>query len=241
VDDGLTVLCRRLERLDTPVVADVLDELGLLDQVLAVEIKPVDPSMRVAGPAFCIKGETIDPEAEAPAAGAGSPPGYEMFRHMYEGCVAVVDTGGHRVGGPWGENTALSAAVRGCRGVVIDGGTRDAPQLTAMAFPAFVRWSTAVRIDNRWRHTGFEEPISLPSQTGRSVTVNPGDLVLADADGVVIVPRSLAEQVVTAGEEVVRIEQRIRDELVAGTDREDIYRRNPRFAHVQAATLTDAP
>jgi 4-hydroxy-4-methyl-2-oxoglutarate aldolase len=232
----LTVLCRRLERLDTPVVSDVLDELGLPDQLLSAAVKPVDRSMRVAGPAFCIRGEGIDRDAPPPAAVEGSPPGYEMFRHMYAGCVAVVDTGGHQVGGPWGENTALSAVMRGCRGVVIDGGTRDAPQLAAMGFPAFVRWSTAVRVDGRWRHTGFEEPITLPGQTGAGVIVTPGDLVLADADGVAIVPQALAEEVVEAAEEVVRIEQRIRDELVAGSDREAVYRRNPRFAHVGAGT-----
>jgi 4-hydroxy-4-methyl-2-oxoglutarate aldolase len=227
VDD---VLCRRLERLESPAVADVLEELGLHHQVLTAAIRPVAPEMRVAGPAFCIRGDAISSGSAEPAEPS---PAYELFRHMYPGCVAVIDTGGHEIGGPWGENTALSAAVRGCRGAVIDGGTRDGRQLAAMGFPTFARFCTPVRIDDRWRHVAFEQPLALPSQSGRTVTVAPGDLALADGDGVVIVPRDLGERVVTAAEEVVRIEERIRDELVRGVDREEVYRRNPRFAHVQ--------
>ena len=227
VDD---VLVRRLERLDSCVVADVLEELGLRDQVVASTIAAVDPDMRIAGPAFCIRGEDV---ATAPPLAEPSP-SYEFFRHMYPGCIAVIDTGGHAVGGPWGENTALSAAVRGCRGVVIDGGTRDTRQLVAMGFPTFVRFGTAVRVDDRWRHVAFEQPVGLPAQTGAGVTVTPGDYVVADGDSVVIVPRALGERVATAAEEVIRIETRIREELVRGVDREEVYRRNPRFAHIVA-------
>jgi 4-hydroxy-4-methyl-2-oxoglutarate aldolase len=224
------VLSRRLARLDSSIVSDVLDELGVSGQVAAAEIRALAPSMRVAGPAFCIQGREVgaDDAGESP----DPKPAYEMFRHMYAGCVAVVDTGGFHMAGPWGENTALSAAVRGCSGVVIDGSTRDGPELTGMQFPTFARFTTPVRIDHRWEHTGFEVPITIPAQVGSMITVNPGDFVLGDADGVVIVPADMVADVIEAGEEVIRIENRIRNELVAGVDREDVYRRNPRFAHV---------
>lgn len=230
VSGDQAVASRRLARLDSSVVSDVLDEFAVRGQVAAAEIRALAPWMRVAGPAFCIQGRPVNCEeiVERPL----PRPAYEMFRHMYTGCVAVIDTGGFHVAGPWGENTALSAAVRGCAGVVIDGGTRDGPELVRMGFPTFARFTTPVRIDHRWEHTAFEVPISLPAQVGSTIEVNPGDFVLADADGVVIVPAALLADVIEAGEEVVRIENRIREALVQGVDREDVYRRNPRFAHI---------
>jgi 4-hydroxy-4-methyl-2-oxoglutarate aldolase len=224
------IASRRLARLDSSVISDVLDEFGVPGQVAAAEIRALAPWMRVAGPAFCIQGQAVSAERQSKDLDAR--PAFEMFRHMYAGCVAVVDTGGFYLAGPWGENTALSAAVRGCAGVVIDGSTRDGPELSRMAFPTFARLTTPVRIDDRWEHTAFGVPVSLPAQVGSTITVTPGDFVLADADGVVVVPAEMLEDVIEAGEEVIRIEDRIRQELVRGIDREEVYRRHPRFDHI---------
>jgi 4-hydroxy-4-methyl-2-oxoglutarate aldolase len=230
----MTDLTARLAQLQSCVVADVLDEMGFRDQVLATEIRALSPTMKVAGPAFCIRGQA-SPGSTVTADRQEVQPGYEMFRRMYSGCVAVMDTGGHRVGGPWGENTALSARVRGCAGAIIDGGTRDSVELEAMGFPVFARFVTPSRVEGRWTHTAFEVPITLPGQSRREVVVVPGDLMLADGDGVVVVPRAIAGRVVADGEEVTRIEERMRRELLAGVDREEVYRRHDRYAHIAAA------
>lgn len=225
-------LSARFAQLQSSTVGDVLDELGYRDQVLDSALSPIALSMRVAGPAFTIQGITR-PEHHSDIK---PKPGYEMFRHMYDGCVAVMDTGGHSIAGPWGENTALSARMRGCQGVVIDGGTRDAAELVEMGFPAFTRFVTPARVENRWVHIGFQLPITMPGQAGREVTVHPGDIVVADADGVVIVPQELAPRVASGAEEVTRIETKIRRELQQGLDREDIYTRNDRYRHLHETT-----
>jgi 4-hydroxy-4-methyl-2-oxoglutarate aldolase len=232
VTDAEATTTRRLARLDSSIVSDVLDEFGVPGQVATAEIRALEPWMRIAGPAFCIQGRAV--QADRPRSTPGPRPSYEMFRHMYTGCVAVIDTGGFSTAGPWGENTALSAAVGGCAGVVIDGSTRDGPELTNMAFPTFARFTTSVRVDDRWEHTAFEVPISIPAQVGSTITVTPGDFVLGDADGVVIIPAAMLTDVIEAGEEVIRVENRIRAELVKGVDREEIYRRHPRFEHIAA-------
>jgi regulator of RNase E activity RraA len=231
VTDEQGVTSRRLARLDSSIVSDVLDEFGVPGQVVGADIRALSPGMRVAGPAFCIQGKATGGESREQL---HPRPAYEMFRHMYDGCVAVVDTGGFHLAGPWGENTALSAAVRGCAGVVIDGSTRDGPELAAMGFATFARFTTPLRIDDRWEHTAFEVPVSLPAQVGSTILVNPGDFVIGDGDGVVIVPAAMLQDVIEAGEEVIRIENQIRTELVQGIDREEVYRRHPRFAHIVA-------
>ena len=229
----VTALSARLANLQSCTVGDVLDEMGLQNQVLAASIRAISPGMKVAGPAFCISGGEISVSRPSSGSRAGKP-GYEMFRHMYPGCVAMMETGGYSVGGPWGENTALSAKVKGCVGAVIDGGTRDSVELAAMGFPVFARFVTPTRVEGRWVHTAFEVPVKLPGQGGDNVVVEPGDLVIADADGVVIVPRGIAARAIADSEEVMLIEGRMREELLAGTDREEVYRRHDRFAHIDA-------
>jgi regulator of RNase E activity RraA len=225
-------LCERLLKLQSDTVGDVLDEMGYRHQILSCDIRPISPEMKAAGPAFTIKGQTAA-HSTVQVDGGAPKPGYEMFRRMYTGCMAVMETGGHTIGAPWGENSALSAKVRGCVGVVIDGGTRDGRELMAMAFPTFAKFVSAARVEGRWTHLAFDIPITMPGQTCKEVMVSPNDLILADFDGVVVIPRRLAEQVVAAAEEVQGIEERIRDELSAGVDREEVYRRNPRYAHIR--------
>jgi 4-hydroxy-4-methyl-2-oxoglutarate aldolase len=223
--------CERLGALQTDVVADVLDQMGFTNQIVSVAIQPLVPSMRIAGPAFCIRGEPAEGSTIEPSAGTARV-SYELFRHMYDGCVAVVDTGGYRVAGPWGENTAISAYARGCRGAVIDGGTRDSLELVQIGFPTFVRFSSAARVEGRWRHVEFETPIELSGQVGATVRVTPGDVVVADVDGIVVVPSDLAAEVAELGETLQKIEQEMREKLVAGVDREEVYRRHDRYAHI---------
>ena len=72
----------------------------------------------------------------------------------------------------------------------------------------------------------------LPGQTSATVVINPGDFVVGDYDGVVVVPREVAEEVATAAEKTEALEHRIKDELLAGEDREKVYKRNDRYAHI---------
>jgi 4-hydroxy-4-methyl-2-oxoglutarate aldolase len=227
----VSALFGQLAALKSDVVADVLDEMGFRDQIVSYEIRPLVTSMCVVGPAFCVRGEPAA-GSTIEATSAASNPSYQLFRHMYDGCVAVIDTGGYRVAGPWGENTAVSARARGCRGAIIDGGTRDSLELAEMNFPTFVRFSSAARVEGRWRHTEFETPIELTGQVGPKVIVNPGDVIVADADAIVVVPRELAPEVAELGDALARIEEEMREELAEGADREEVYRRHNRYAHI---------
>ena len=223
----LKELIERYERLSSPVVYDILDTMGYPDQALSADIRPLDPKMVVAGPAFTVDGHTLTPDLKTDFNS------YELFRHIEPGAVLVLATNGHNVAGPWGENTSISAQVKGARGVIIDGGTRDAGPVVELGMPLFCRFVTPVFGRNRFMWTGYQVPVRVAGQVEETVTVEPGSFVIADWDGVVIVPQPLIEEVLIAGERLEEVEVKLREGLLAGDDREAVYKRHPKFAHVR--------
>lgn len=227
---ALTVqeMSKRFAQLSSPVVYDILDKMGYPNQVLSNKIQPLSPNMVVAGPAFTIKGGDTVPGA--PKAALAS---YETFRKMYAGCVLVMDMGHHTLSGPWGENTSLTAQRKGVAGVVMDGYTRDAQQIVALGMPTWVSGLTPVFGEGRYRMEAMEIPITMSGHLTASVAVNPGDMIFGDRDGVIVVPKEITEEVLLAAEKLEEIEQDIRKELEAGGDREIVYKKHPKFAHVR--------
>jgi regulator of RNase E activity RraA len=160
-----------------------------------------------------------------------------MFREILPGSVLVLATNQHRISGPWGENTSLSARKRGGRGIVIDGGTRDVNEITAFGFPTFCRFVTPVYSGGRFVQTALQVPVEVAGQVDEKVVVEPEDFIVADADGVVVVPKALLEEVLLAAERLDEIEHQIRAALHLGEDREEVYRRYPKFDHVHKPGL----
>jgi len=223
----------RLQGLSTGVVWDVLRVMGLPHQALSSAISGLEPSMALCGPAFCIKGQTW--LGELPKADPDAPkPKYEIFNHMYDGCILVIDSGQYTEAVLMGENFAISAVGAGCAGFVLDGATRDAQGLVDRKIPVFKSFVTPASSAGRWSITDFEVPISLSGQTSASVPVYPGDFVLADRDGVVIIPWQYASQVADDAKRVDDIEEIQRKELLEGTDnRQTVYERYNRFSHIK--------
>lgn len=112
---------------------------------------------------------------------------------------------------------------------------RDADEIRGLGFPVFSAAVTPINASRRWRLTEADATIRLPGQSGLPVAVAPGDLILADADGVVVVPAAAAEQVIADAEELQRIEARIGEALRAGGRRAEVFKANPRFAHIRRA------
>ena len=220
---------RRIKVLAAATVYDVLDKMGYPNQALAAEIRPLDRGYRLAGPAFTVYGTstaTYDGKR-------GSAMSYEMFRSVQSGDVIVFDTGGHRIGGPWGANTGANAKARGAAGIVLDGGTRDALDLIDMCFPTYCRFTTPVLAHGRFQVEGFNVPVSISGQVQERVQVNAGDFVLGDDDGVVIIPKPLLEDVLKYSEAATVAEAQIREALEAGEDRENVDRRIDRWAQLK--------
>jgi 4-hydroxy-4-methyl-2-oxoglutarate aldolase len=203
----------RLSRLYTPVVADVLDRLGYRDQCLRAEIRPLVAGFTLAGVARTVlTTPATDPTPTEPYKGEMA-----AVDALGQGDVMVVSTCD---GSFWGELLSTAARYRGCRGIVIDGYTRDTRAIKTMGFPVFCRGIHPADSLGRLDVVAHDVPILCGG-----VSVNARDLVLADDDGVVVVPHVVAEQALAAAEQKVQGENLVRLKLAEGMTVTEAFRR----------------
>lgn len=201
---------RRYLAVDTSNVADVLDALGRFDQGLAPEFFPyAAPSGRLAGWAYTIRGQM------SPYALGGDADKMRACEGVGPGDVSVWSGDGEGVC-YFGELIALGMKERGCVGALVDGGIRDIRWIRESGFPVFARYRTPVQSITRWKVTGAQVPVFLRGATSRLVRVDPGDFILGDDDGVIVVPADLVESVLVETEALTAKEVAIREELANG-------------------------
>jgi regulator of RNase E activity RraA len=205
----------RFARIYTAALADVLDDHGHRNQTLPHELRPLAPGMRVAGPAFTVEGRPTDTEDWDAAVRTT----LAMLGSVPAGHVAVYQCH-HDVSAHFGELSATSLLARGVAGCVIDGGCRDVRFIVEEGFPVFARFTTPEDSTWRWQVTGTQVPVTI----GR-VRVEPGDWVVGDEDGVVVVPAGIAGQVLAAAEAKAETESAIRDAVRGGVLPLDAYER----------------
>ncbi len=217
---------RRYAAIPTPTLYDVLAKLGYPDQALDSSIRPLCAGPRIAGPVLTVRGRSLD----GTGARWGSAISYDLFRTIQSGDIIAYDCGGHLTSGPWGGNTGASARARGAAGIIIDGCTRDQSELVQMKFPTFCRAVTPVLAHGRFQVEAINGPITLAGQTGGRIQVHPGDFIVADQDGIVVVPALQLAEVVHYAELIKQSEDEIRRAIESGEDRESIDRRIDRWA-----------
>ena len=186
------------------LVSDALDDLGLRDQVMSFEIQPLRPDAVLAGVAFPIAVETTD-EILNPE----SPYDSEMraIQAIEPGSVTIYSVPAGNRAAVCGELFGYAAQARGAVGAVVDGFVRDTRQLRAMGYPVFSRGGSPLDTRARARVRDFSVPI-----VAGGVEVNPGDFVVADSDGIVVLPAA------ALGDVRDLIERRERDEDGARVD-----------------------
>jgi len=173
---------------------------------LSSRIKPIYPEMKLCGPAVTVKVK----------------PGDNLILHKaiyvaQKGDVIVADAEGFTEAGPWGEIMAVAAQVRGIAGLVISGSVRDAEAMQAMGFPVF-SLGICIKGTSKTALGLINHPINLDN-----VTINPGDLIIGDRDGVVVVSRREAKEVLEKSLARERKEVDIKERLKKGETTLDIY------------------
>jgi 4-hydroxy-4-methyl-2-oxoglutarate aldolase len=178
-----------------------------LEADIAVDpaVRAAWPGARIAAPAYTVQGAGGDNLALHHAV-AAAPAGH----------VLVADLGG-APSGHWGEVLAVAARHRGLAGLVIDGGVRDVEEMRALGFPVFSRGSSV-----RGTRKLFAGALGVPIHVG-GVRVATGDLVVGDADGVVVVPRHRVDAVLERADERIAQEQHILAALGSGATTLELY------------------
>jgi regulator of RNase E activity RraA len=216
---GATVLTR-FAALNSAAVSDALEACGL---------PPGQGSLRQMWGRPKVTGLAATAELEPLSGGhGGSHILTEVVAQAGAGNVLVIANGGRMDVSSWGGILSVGASVRSIRGVITDGACRDVPQARELGFPVFARGQVPVTARGRLRQRSAGEPIQLGP-----VTVKPGDVVLADEGGVVVVPRARAMEVLAAAEAICAREARIEAEIRAGAS-VPATMRDPRLAGTEA-------
>src|SRR5690606_11960076 len=113
----------------------------------------------------------------------------------------------------FGELIALGMKVRGCTGALVDGGIRDIRWIGEQDFPVFARYRAPVQSIGRWKVVDVQGPVDLPGATRQTVTIYPGDFILADIDGAVAIPGRVVSDVLRRAEALTNTEINIRSDL----------------------------
>ena len=196
-------LCRRYEDVFVSAVNDVLREEGMISQTLPNNIMPLREAMKVCGIAFTIKGAPsldLKDEMEERA---------RMLEQIGPGDLVVWDTSGDTFSAQWGEMMTKVSKKRGCRGAILDGGVRDTAAVLKQNFPVFCKYRTSNGMLGRFRTTAWQVPIMIGD-----VKIFPGDVVFGDIDGVIVVPRKMAYDVLLRAEAIRDNEKQI-DKLIS--------------------------
>jgi len=191
-------LLSRYEQLYTGAISDVLREFCLLDQALPGYMRPLRDSDVVAGIAFTVK--------SAPNVKITGEMTFrtQMLDDMKEDSFVVWDTSNDEKATLWGGVMTATAYGKGIRGACIDGGIRDTKQILEKPFPVYYKHRIPNGSLGRCLITHYQIPILIGG-----VVIKPGDVIFADCDGVVCVPRDIAYDVLVRAEEIRENEKQI--------------------------------
>ena len=212
-------LTERLSKCYASAVHDVLREKGFGNCVLPPEIQALKRGQKLFGEIYTVSGH-ID---------------YTLTRHeslllwsqvlskVPNKKVIVCQPNTHSVA-LMGELSARALMVKETKGYLMDGHCRDVEEIIEAKFPVFCRLSTAADIVERWKYDTLGMPITIGS-----VTICSGDFIIADMDGAVIIPKEVAEEVITKTEEVMFTESEMRKAILSGMDPEQAYLKFKKF------------
>jgi regulator of RNase E activity RraA len=214
---------QRYLKVDTSNVADVLDTLGLFDQGLASDFTAYSATAgRMAGWAYTIRGQMT------PYALGGDADKMRACAGLSASEISVWSGNGEGIC-YFGELIAIGMKERGCVGALVDGGVRDLRWIRSLDFPVFARYRTPVQSIGRWKVNACQVEVSIRGAARSLIRVRPGDFILGDEDGVIVIPHELAIRVLEEAERLTHKEEQIRAELKKGLTLADALEK---FGHV---------
>lgn len=212
-------LAERLARCYSGVIYDVLRARGHTQCIVSPQIVPLDVAMVAAGPVFTVRGL---PDATV-SAHESLLRWTELLSRAPPGHVVMVQ-GNDAERALMGELSAETLQFRGVRGYIVDGGCRDTAFIRRLGFPVFCDKATPRDIVGAWVPVAYDEPINFGQ-----VVVRAGDHVLADCDGIVVIPAAMAAEVIAAAEVAMATEDKVRAAILSGVDPQQAYLDHGKF------------
>ena len=201
---------QRFLKVDSSNVADVLDEMGHFDYGLSAGFTPYPATAgKLAGWAYTIRGQMVPYEGKGDAAKMQACAGISHDE------VSVWSGDGEGIC-YFGELIALGMQERGSVGALVDGGIRDVRWLGEHGYTCYARYRTPVQSIGRWRVVGAQERVYVAGATTQRVAIDPGDFILADEDGAIVIPGAIVDAVLARSEKLTATEVLIRAELANG-------------------------
>ncbi len=203
----------RFEKCYTAALQDVLAKMGHEDQWLGPEITCRTKELKrsvVAGFAFTVQWMK-DPEPDE-----RDRPASKMLANYFKNAVLCVDTGGDMRSGYLGELNTNAFRLKGVRASIIDGGSKDSGFVKLMDYPVFCKFTSPIDAYTRNRLRGWQLPIYI-----NNVRIEPMDVIVGDSDGVMVIPKAIAEQVLTEVEARKVQEDETRRLILEGMSAED--------------------
>jgi regulator of RNase E activity RraA len=208
----------RYEKLYTGCVNDVLREHCLTNQALPAEIHPLRDEMVLAGFAFTIR-SNADPSLEGELELR-----VKMLDELRPNMVCVWNANGIDHASHWGGVMTKMSKKQGVRGAVIDGGIRDTGDILSQQFPIWYRYRISNGSLSRAKITGYQVPVTVGA-----VLIKPGDLIFADLDGAIVIPRKLIIPVLERAETIESNEGEFKEWIEAGLSPDEVHERGGYF------------
>ncbi|MGA2666390.1 MAG: RraA family protein [Nitrososphaerales archaeon] len=212
-DARTKAVLKDLSGMYVAAVTDIMDDMGLNDQIMTAGIKAVNPEAKLVGVALTV--ETAWYSGYKKFDKFSYEPLFRIFEGMTPGCVITMATGGRTSAATWGELVSNAARAKGAAGFVTDGCVRDVQGILEISppFPVFAREYTPARSEGRLDYGRVNVPVVCGG-----VRVEPGDVVFGDRDGVAVIPRGSIDDVMEKARETVRRESAFRSDIRGGAD-----------------------
>jgi 4-hydroxy-4-methyl-2-oxoglutarate aldolase len=225
-EQAVAELQARWDKIRVANIYDTLDRMGYPNQCLDLGIKPLFPHRHLAGRVLTVRGSAYPVRRGEEGSDWASDYFDQLRKMLYPGCAVVVESGGEMYAGKFGEMTSWALQQGGARGIVLDSCIRDWLGLEVIPnFTACARATSPIESSQRWRIDAVNGTIGMPGTLTCRVRVDPGDWIIAEADGVIVVPQSIAMEALVAVEAMEAQEQGMREDMAAGMSFDDSYKK----------------
>jgi regulator of RNase E activity RraA len=201
-------------RVRSAMISDSLDVVGVRNNAMDIRVSALRPGMRAVGLAATVQFVPAAEYDQKDPYGAG----IDFLDTLQPGEIAIIATGGECLSAFWGELFSAAAKGRGATGVVADGPLRDTEQVVGLDFPAFGQGTRPYDYKGRMHI----EAIRIPVICG-GVEIHPGDGVIADSDGIVVVPSAHLEKVSELANARAATEKTVLKDLLSGKSVREVW------------------